>query len=270
MDAAWSPYKIVVAYNIAHDNFNAQSGSSNTDGNGIILDDWRHTQHPPHVSYLGGGLVLGNLTYRNGSKGIHAFLSENITIANNTAYGNNWDTHQTATWRAEISVQGGGGVEVYNNIAWAFPGPGILAFNVPFMGHHAIAPTNVWANNIAYGANNNFSGPDVFPTRANRAGTDPLFTDAAGGDFTLQPGSPAIGFGRSGLHFPPSPIDSGAYQSRLTDIAGASPASWPPGSALGAFAFFAVGRLSDEFGPGRPASDDPLVEALPNAGLASR
>jgi len=210
MDNSWSPYRVVIAYNISRDNFNHQSGSSNTDGNGIILDDWRHTQNSPRVSYQGEGLVMGNLTYRNGSKGIHSFFSENVTIANNTSYNNNWDTHQTATWRAEISVQGGANVKVLNNIAWAIPGPGILRTNVPFLGQQAIG-RNLWANNIAFGATNSMGRPDLFPTSVNRI-DNPQFTNASKGDFALQPGSPAIGFGRPGMYFPPSPIDAGAYQ----------------------------------------------------------
>ena len=99
MDNYWAPFHIVSAYNVVHDNYGQQGlyAGKNTDGNGIIYDTFR--------SYAGQSLCLGNIVYHNGGKGIHVFKSGHVTVANNTAYNNNWDTYNPGTWRAEISAR---------------------------------------------------------------------------------------------------------------------------------------------------------------------
>jgi parallel beta-helix repeat protein len=61
----------------------------NTDGNGIIYDTFR--------SYAGQSLCLGNIACHNGGKGIDVFRSGRVTVANNTAHNNNWDTYNPGT-----------------------------------------------------------------------------------------------------------------------------------------------------------------------------
>ncbi len=90
MDNYWAPFHIVSAYNVVHDNYGQQSTRGNTDGNGIIYDTFR--------SYAGQSLCLGNIVHHNGGKGIHVFKSGHVTVANNTAYNNNWDTFNPGTW----------------------------------------------------------------------------------------------------------------------------------------------------------------------------
>jgi len=215
-DNAWTPYKIIINYNVSHDNYNQQVGSENSDGNGVILDDWRWTQNTG-TPYTGQGLVLGNIVYHNGGDGIEAFLNTGATIANNTAYNNNWDTHNPGTWRADIAVQASYNVTVVNNIAWAVTGSGILSENQPFMGQDAVSDTNIWSNNIAYGnTNDNFSAPDTYPIPSNKNNTNPLLVNAPGNNFALQGTSPAIGFGMAGSYFPPPPVDAGACSSALS------------------------------------------------------
>jgi parallel beta-helix repeat protein len=213
-DDAWTPYHIIIDFNVTHDNFNQQTGSGNSDGNGIILDDWQWSQNSG-TPYAALGLVLGNVAYHNGGKGIHVFFNTGALIANNTAYNNNWDTLNTGTWRSEISVQASARVTVINNIAWAVTGSGILANNAPFMGRDSSA-TNSWSNNIAYGSGNNFGGSDSYPTPANKSNTNPLLVNAPGNNFALQAASPAIGSGTTDFYLPPSSIDVGACSSALT------------------------------------------------------
>jgi hypothetical protein len=170
------PAKIVISDNISRDNFNPQSGNSNSDGNGIIVDDWRNTQIKyggTGVSYKGGGLVTRNWTYHNGGKGVHSFLSESVEISYNYANNNNWDTHNPGTWRAEISVQEGADNRVHHNTAVAVSGAGILRYNAPYMGRRRIGP-NTWNYNTAYGANNNFGDGDSFADPTNIIATSPL------------------------------------------------------------------------------------------------
>jgi hypothetical protein len=220
MDLAWSPYHIIINYNVSHDNLNPQNGGATTDGNGIILDDWQHTQHAPNTNYAPDGLVVGNLAYHNGGKGIQLFNVQSANpgtlIANNTAYNNNFDTKDIATWRGEINLQFVSGVNVFNNIAWAIVGTGNLASNTPFAGKGALAATNVWANNISFGAGNNFALPDSFSCSANKCNVDPKLVNAPADNFALQATSPAIGYGQSGTYLPPAPVDAGACAKALT------------------------------------------------------
>ena len=87
-------YHSVIQTNIIHDNVNRNqdrdaSGNidsfKHTDGNGIIIDTGGF-QGPKT-------LIQNNIVYRNGGRGIHVFNSSNVTVLNNTVYGNNLDPH---------------------------------------------------------------------------------------------------------------------------------------------------------------------------------
>ena len=54
-------------------------------------------------NYVFNTLVENNLAYGNGGKGIHIFLSDNVTVRNNAAHWNNRDELNPATWRGELS-----------------------------------------------------------------------------------------------------------------------------------------------------------------------
>ena len=103
-------YSIVVAWNFIYDNYNPQSGSSNTDGEGYESDDWRHAQNScsgltPGCPFNHNGLVMGNAFYGNGGAGweINGNCGPTTTpscspagvvlVINNTAAYNAWDQH---------------------------------------------------------------------------------------------------------------------------------------------------------------------------------
>ena len=60
-----------------------------SDGNGIIIDDFRNTQNSVTYRgvYTGRTLVANILAVNNGGSGIHTFLCDNVDIVHNTANG---------------------------------------------------------------------------------------------------------------------------------------------------------------------------------------
>ncbi|HEX8532100.1 MAG TPA: DUF1565 domain-containing protein, partial [Cytophagales bacterium] len=94
-------YKYVISNNVSYNNYNnfpniATSPRIVTDGNGIIIDDFRNTQdtdpncpRPPQpYLYTGKVLVFNNLAYNNGGSGIHTYESNNVDVIHNVAYKN--------------------------------------------------------------------------------------------------------------------------------------------------------------------------------------
>ncbi len=197
-------FHITVRNNIAHGNRiafdcagNGQPSGCHTDGNGIIIDDFHNSQTAGNsVNYAPATLVENNLVFNNGGAGIQVYLSDNVTIRNNTAYFNSTDTDNNATWRAEMSNSFGANNLWVHNIA--VPNPAISLLNVAYQNVSVapyVNPGVVWNNNMAYavGAGN--------LTRVDTAGAfsvlaaNPLFMassiDPGVSDFRLQSTSPA-------------------------------------------------------------------------------
>lgn len=87
-------YHSVIQTNIIHDNVNR---NQDRDANGNI-DLFKHTDGNGIIIDTGGfagpkTLIQNNLVYRNGGRGIHVFNSSNVTVLNNTVYGNNLDPY---------------------------------------------------------------------------------------------------------------------------------------------------------------------------------
>ena len=89
-------------------------GGHITDGNGIILDDFRHTQDKG-TPFTMSSLVENNLCYRNGGRGVHLFYTDNVTVRNNTTYQNQKTAKLLGA--GELSVFAGNGNTFVNNIA---------------------------------------------------------------------------------------------------------------------------------------------------------
>jgi hypothetical protein len=207
-------YSLVIAYNVGYHNFNLQSGTANTDGEGIILDDFQHGQNAcpgqGTCPTTANTLVMGNVMYNNGGKGIqtNSTQSGSVTMVNNTTYANEWDTHSNYTFRGDMDNEGGKRTLTINNIAYTVTGAGILSNNSPFVGQAegATAPlNNVWQTNLSFpGSINNFDGGSLntYPTTGankNLDGSDPKLTTLSTStpNFALQSSSPAIGFGQA-------------------------------------------------------------------------
>lgn len=176
-----------------------------TDGNGIIVDVTNGT------GYTGRTLIVNNLIYNNGGRGIHVFKSSNVDIIYNTTFRN---STIDITGEGEITTQEAGNVRVQNNIMFASDNrPVNLVLNV----------TNViFDYNIIFGGTRFTANGGV----NNRINTDPGFVATSGATaFQLRPDSPAIDTGQLGILLPaddyyraPRPrgaaSDVGAVESR--------------------------------------------------------
>jgi hypothetical protein len=215
-----------------------------TDGNGILIDDWQHTQPygPDPEDWLGviypyGGLVENCIAYGNGNKGIGIAWCNGVTIRNNVCYKNGIDGSQ-GTWRGDLSNQAGENNTFANNIAVAdSSGAGSRSANTA-IGNYAVGANGeactgtVWFNNLTYHTNNtsstslNINGPGcATPTvgNGNKLATNPLFVNAAAFDFHLQSGSPCLNAGTATYGLPANDnegnprvsgaaVDIGAYE----------------------------------------------------------
>jgi len=159
-----------------------------TDGNGIIIDDSRHTECDG-VVYHGATLVYGNIVVGNGARGIHVYASDNVTVANNTAYGNQQSSTVSGAV-AEYSSIESGSVTFVNNIAYS-RGPRYPTFTDDKSNH------DKWDYNISTGGGNQLISPVALTIGThNLAGVNPKFdlasTNLASANFQLSSNSPAI------------------------------------------------------------------------------
>jgi hypothetical protein len=95
-----------------------------TDGNGIIIDDFKHTQDTNPKPYSSASLIFGNRVYGNGGAGINVFQTNSAEVINNSVFDNG-QTRRTQSRPANLilnqahqPVQVGGSANtlVANNI----------------------------------------------------------------------------------------------------------------------------------------------------------
>jgi hypothetical protein len=243
-DSYIAPYHQVIGWNIAHDNILMACGNASnpydTDGNGIIIDTFNGSG-VDNVLYPDRTLVIGNVTYSNGAKGIHVFRSAYVDVANNTSFNNNLDPWNQGFPRGEINNAGSFGNRYLNNIALAYPAaspsdprcqganydiqpaPCPLMANVAFLGGDSAGVTDVgnqWAHNITLGGSppwgwgpkgNVMLGNDTaaFSCNNNKCEIDPLLVAPTSDNFALKAGSPALGYGIELAGSLPATVDAG-------------------------------------------------------------
>lgn len=97
--------------------FDGKKCNGYTDGNGIIIDDTNNTQSNK-TGFIGRILIENNIVYENGGSGITIFLSDNVTIRNNSTYKNCQLTPDTKK-RAEVTLMQSRNIQISNNILYA-------------------------------------------------------------------------------------------------------------------------------------------------------
>jgi serralysin len=199
-------YRIIVRNNVSHDNV-TQSGP-HSDGNGIIMDDFRSTQDTTRDPYLFQSLVENNTVYSNGGKGIQVDWTDYATVRNNTAWHNNVDPLATGTWKGEISNMNSSNNIWVNNLAVADPSkvPYATAIdNTSYPGY--VNSNNTWANNLTYNGISgdpsikNTGNPPPTVEAGNLLGVNPMLIDPSNDDFRLNSLSAAIDNGTKSYGF---------------------------------------------------------------------
>jgi hypothetical protein len=165
-------YKNYVVANIVYGNreyipFQFISPPAVTDGNGIIIDDNKHTQDTV-AAYIGRTYVANNLTYANGGRGVHVFSSRHVDVANNTTYEDMLSPQITT---GELDAMASADVNIVNSI-------GVAASTKQV--NSGYNDTNVYYGyNIYYGTSHiPVMGPHDLVA-------SPLFIDPAKGNFSL-------------------------------------------------------------------------------------
>lgn len=188
-DLTTGGHKMLVRGNHTHHNYCTQPWVSTgklSDGNGIIVDDTQNHQNKSiNGVYHGGLLIQGNLSHDNGGSGMHSYASDNVDFINNTVVNNN-----TVMDYGQLSVTQCGHVRVLNNILVAPKDKPLNRVNGDF--HDVLLSHNLF-----------FGGTKDIVPGEHAIIADPLFKDAAQGDFHLGEKSPARG---SGAAFEIAPI----------------------------------------------------------------
>jgi serralysin len=197
-DTTTAGYRIIIRNNISHHNF--QQGGPYTDGNGIIMDDF-HNDQMGGANYPFPSLVEGNVLHNNGGKGIAVHWSDHVTVRNNTSYFNNRDNKNTATYKGELSQWQCRDNLWVNNIAVADRNVNSTNQAISVGGGSS---NTTFVNNLTFngtvGQSSVFieSGSSISAAAANnKFGVNPLFVNAASGDFRVQSSSPAVNAGTS-------------------------------------------------------------------------
>jgi hypothetical protein len=214
------PFRNFVRGNLCFDNMEIRLPGdpepSHSDGNGIIIDDFANSQsgHPAGI-YPFKTLVENNVSYGNGGRGVHIFLSNNVVVLNNTSYHNNRDSLNPGTWRGELSNVGSSDTVWANNIGVADPAinrenTAINEGSTPRLKSKKV----IWFNNLTFDGRpgrRSISVDQANPTltagkpNLNLLGIDPQFAGVevkSVDDLRLRPDSPAIGAGTSAFGAP--------------------------------------------------------------------
>jgi parallel beta-helix repeat protein len=185
----------IVRGNISYSNENRKVNKEGkvTDGNGIIIDDLKHTQgEVKSPKYLSSTLVENNLVFDNGGRGVNIFESERVTVRNNTSFKNSKSKTLYEGSDGEISSLNSDNNSFYNNIAYGSDRSKRTLVDSKSSG-------NKWDYNLSY--NGKIAVDKKILSKRNLVDVDPLFISPSisidKANFRLRPKSPAINSGTS-------------------------------------------------------------------------
>ncbi|MDF5713414.1 MAG: right-handed parallel beta-helix repeat-containing protein [Rhizonema sp. NSF051] len=141
-----SGFHNIIRGNISYSNENKvpREDGKFTDGNGIIIDDFRHTQGETRSpKYTNWTLVENNFVFDNGGRGIDVFQSDNVIVRNNTAFKNLKSRNLEGTLNGELTALFSSNIQFYQNIVYASEGE-----KKTFVDDYS--NNNKWENNISY------------------------------------------------------------------------------------------------------------------------
>jgi len=222
---SYAGFHNIVANNIISGSYD--NSSYHTDGNGIIMDLGGNT--PPV-------LIINNVVYGNGGRGIQALNNSNFWIVNNTSYSNGLDT---SDYFPGFASNGGSNGYFINNISVPWNGRPAYALygsnsNVAFSVDMYTGSNNFSNSQLVYG-DPQFVNPPPFSTGSGQYATA-LAPWLLGDGLKLQAGSPARGRGIDPSTLPglPTAIINDLRKYIYKDIIGnARPAGGP--FTLGAY-----------------------------------
>jgi hypothetical protein len=156
-------------------------------------------------------LIVNNIFANNPCRGVNLSLPEGNAprVLNNSFVGNSVGIR--------VSRQVPQGTQIYRNNILVQNGVGLQLES----GSDAGNP--VWTNNLVFGNTTDYAGTTSLAGANGNLSADPLFVDAATGNYRLQPGSPAINAGSptgapttdfDGTARPQGPaVDIGAFEA---------------------------------------------------------
>lgn len=165
------------------------SGNQASDGAGLC-------QLQASEMRLNNSIVWGNAASRRGG----GFWGESggVALVNAVVYGN------SAGDGAGLGVAGGGWMSALNSIVASNSGPGVTL--------GTLSSVTTWTANDIWSNDPDYDGVSDRTGAQGNLSADPLFTNAASGDFTLAGTSPCVDAGDTTLRDPDgSPSDIGAY-----------------------------------------------------------